>query len=72
MTKIINSKATANQRKRAAINYVLSLGLEKNPYSVENVKTVQKIQDMFKVTLFVGLHGVSAWTARTPIVTWHA
>lgn len=68
----VNLKLSADNRKRAAIKQALFLNLNESPYTKESINAVKEIEKAFKVKMFVGLHGISAWTKLTPIVTWHA
>ena len=64
----------AKNRKRKAIALALAEKLNETyhnnlPVGIARCKEIEK---QFNVKLFVEPHAISAWTSRTPIVTWCA
>ena len=64
----------ADKRKRKAMNLVLAEKLNETYHSdlPVGIARCKEIEKQFNVKLFIEPHAISAWTPRTPIVTWYA
>lgn len=67
---------TTDKRKRIALTHAINEKLYERQYddnreiAIEAIERRKQLERNYRVVLFIERHAISAWTKRTPIVTW--